>query len=150
MVHQKSIHGKLSEVMKMLALYILVLHDVSAAVLCQKEDGGLLKAPTELACQAETVRNDITIIIIIIITVRSPWAHRGTMISSCFLCDKLSRSRDWAEMRWWTTGPNKKKSGETLFLGCDDSVFLVHVEDVLLCIKHWCWQLRGRWTDQSF
>lgn len=46
MAHQEGIHGKLSEVMKMLALDILVLHDVSVAVLCQKEDGGLLKAPT--------------------------------------------------------------------------------------------------------
>lgn len=46
MAHQESIHGKLSEVMKMLALEILVLYDVSVAVLCQKEDGGLLKAPT--------------------------------------------------------------------------------------------------------
>lgn len=43
--HQESgNHGKLGEVMKMLALDILVLRDVSVAVLCQTEDGGLLKA----------------------------------------------------------------------------------------------------------
>lgn len=94
MAHQESIHGKLSEVMKMLALDILVLHDVSVAVLCQKEDVGLLKAPTGLTCHAETAMNDI-----IIITVRSPWAHRGTMMSFCFLWEKLSRSRDSAKMR---------------------------------------------------
>lgn len=86
MAHQESIRGKLSEVMKMFALDILVLHDVSIAVLCQKEDWGLLKAPTGLTCQAEAAINDI-----VNITVRSLWAHRGTMMSACFFAGETEQ-----------------------------------------------------------
>lgn len=67
--HQESIHGKPGEVMRMLALDMLVLHDVSVAVVCQKEDGGLLKAATGLTRQAERATDDISI------AVRSPWAQ---------------------------------------------------------------------------
>lgn len=85
MAHQETIHGKLSEVMKMLALRHL--HDVSVAGLCQKEDRGLLKAATGLTGLAETAVHDVSS------TVRSPWARSGTMMSSHFR-EKLNRCRD--------------------------------------------------------
>lgn len=96
--HQEIIHGKLSEVMKMLALDILVLRDVSVAVLCQKKRTEAFAEPQ----QGSLVRLKRTWMT----SSSSRWGHRGhTEEPWCppvFLWEKLSRSRDWAEVCWWT------------------------------------------------
>lgn len=133
MAHQESgNHGKLGEVMKMLALDILVLRDVSVAVLCQTEDGGLLKAWQ--VCKAETAMNDI----IITVTVRSPWAHRGTMMSFCFFVGEAEQIQRLSSNALMDNQAEFKKKQELwkVFLGCDDSVFVVNVVDVFSWVKH--------------
>lgn len=110
--HQESVHGKLSEVMKMFALDILVLHDVSVAVLCQKEDGDLLKAPTGLTSQAATAMSDI----ISVITVRSPLGtQRSHDVLLSFVGETEQIQRLSCNALMDDRAEFKKKSCETYF-----------------------------------
>ena len=98
--------------MKMFALDILVLHDVSVAVLCQKEDGDLLKAPTGLTSQAATAMSDI----ISVITVRSPLGtQRSHDVLLSFVGETEQIQRLSCNALMDDRAEFKKKSCETYF-----------------------------------
>lgn len=81
--HRKTIHGKLSKVWECERLSMFVSLDVRITVLCQTEEGWL--RPIQFNDSTLKVDLWITLLNDIIVTVRSPRAHRGDVMSLCLL-----------------------------------------------------------------